>query len=102
MGIKNVFNDLASRDNYDEVMEYLTVAETQHAPRFEFDDAPEQLRELIAVAETPRGPERSAWLNDYAEKSWQVPDGEAEVLLAKDHLNAIRYVIGYLRMANAK
>ena len=102
MGIKSIFNDMASRDNYDEVMEYLAVAETQHAPRFEFDDAPEQLRELIAVAETPRGPKRSAWLNDYAEKSWQVPDGEAEVLLAEDHLNAIRYVNRYLRKANAK
>ena len=62
MGIKSIFNDMASRDNYDEVMEYLAVAETQHAPRFEFDDAPEQLRELIAVAETPRGPERSVYL----------------------------------------
>ena len=102
MGIKSIFSDMASRDNYDEVMEYLAVAETQHAPRFEFDDAPEQLRELIAVAETPRGPERSAWLNDYAAKSWQVPDGEAEVLLAEDHLNAIRYVNRYLRKANAK
>ena len=48
MGIKAYFDDLASRDNYDEVMEYLAVAETKHAPRFEFDDAPEQLRELIA------------------------------------------------------
>ena len=83
-------------------MEYLSVTETQHAPRFEFDDAPDALRELITVAETPRGPERSQWLNDYAEKSWEVPDGEAEVLLAKDHLNAIRYLNRYLRQANAK
>ena len=89
MGVKSLFNNLIARDNYDEVMEYLAVTETQHAPRFEFDNAPEQLRELIAVAETPRGPERSAWLNDYAEKSWQVPDGEAEVILPVDHLNAI-------------
>ncbi|MBR3426462.1 MAG: sugar transferase [Bacteroidales bacterium] len=102
MGLKSYFNSWASRDNYDEVMEYLAVAETQHAPRFEFDDAPEQLRELIAMAETPRSPERSQWLNDYAKKSWEVPDGEAEVLLAEDHLNAIRYVNRYLRKANAK
>jgi lipopolysaccharide/colanic/teichoic acid biosynthesis glycosyltransferase len=83
-------------------MEYLAVAETQHAPRFDFDNAPEQLRELIEVAETPRGPERSKWLNDYAEKSWAVPDGEAEVLFAQDHLNAIRHLNRYLRSANAK
>ena len=102
MGLKSYFNTWASRDNYDEVMEYLAVSEPQHAPRFEFDHAPEQLRELIAVAETPRSPERSAWLNDYAEKSWAVPDGEAEVLLAVDHLNTIRYVNRYLRKANAK
>ena len=102
MGVKSIFNDMVARDNYDEVMEYLAVTETQHAPRFEFDNAPEQLRELIAVAETPRGPERSKWLNDYAKKSWEVPDGEAEVLLAEDHLNAIRYVNRYLRKANAK
>ena len=96
------FSNIVARDNYDEVMEYLAVAETQHAPRFEFDNAPEQLRELIEVAETPRGPERSQWLNDYAEKSWAVPDGEAEVLLAKEHLNAIRYLNRYLREANKK
>ena len=93
---------MASRDNYDEVMEYLVVAETRHAPRFEFDDAPDELRELIEVAETPRSPERSQWLNDYARKSWSVPDGEAEVLFAEDHLNAIRYLNRYLRKANAK
>ena len=102
MGVKSFVNDMVARDNYDEVMDYLAVTETQHAPRFEFDDAPEQLRELIEVAETPRSPERSKWLNDYAEKSWAVPDGEAEVLLAVDHLNAIRYLNRYLRSANAK
>jgi len=102
MGIRSFFNGIIARDNYDEVMEYLAVTETQHAPRFEFDNAPEQLRELIAVAETPRSSERSQWLNDYAERSWSVPDGKAEVLLAADHLNAIRYLNRYLRRANAK
>ena len=102
MGLRSFFGNMIARDNYDEVMEYLAVTETQHAPRFEFDEAPEELRELIAVAETPRSQERSKWLNDYAEKSWQVPDGEAEVLLAKDHLNAIRYLNRYFRDANAK
>ena len=102
MGARSFFNDMIARDNYDDVMEYLAVAETQHAPRFEFDNAPEQLRELIEMAETPRSPERSQWLNDYAKKSWAAPDGEAEVLLAEDHLNAIRYLNRYLRKANAK
>ena len=102
MGVRSFFNDMIARDNYDEVMEYLAVTETQHAPMFEFAEAPDQLRELIEVAQTPRGPERSQWLNDYADKSWAVPDGEAEVLLSKDHLNAIRYLNRYLRRANAK
>jgi lipopolysaccharide/colanic/teichoic acid biosynthesis glycosyltransferase len=102
MRARSFFNDLVARDNYDDVMEYLAVAETQHAPKFEFDQAPEQLQELIKVAESPRGPERSKWLNDYAKESWSVPDGEAEVLLAEDHLNAIRYLNRYLRSANAK
>ncbi len=102
MGIRSFISKMIARDNYDEVMEYLAVTETQHAPRFEFDDAPEQLREMIAVAETPRCPERSKWLNDFAEKSWALPDGEVEVLLSKDHLNAIRYLNRYLREANAK
>lgn len=102
MGVRSFFSDMIARDDYDEVMKYLAVTETQHAPHFEFDDAPEQLRELIAVAETPRGPERSQWLNNYAEKSWAVPDGEAEVLLAEDHLNAVRHLNRYLRSANAK
>ena len=102
MGVRSFFNEIRARDNYEEVMEYLAVTETQHAPRFEFDEAPEKLRELVQVAETPRGPERSKWLNNYAEKSWEVPDGEAEVLLAKDHLNTIRYLNRYLREANVK
>ncbi len=102
MGVRSFFSDMIARDNYDEVMEYLAVTETQHAPRFNFGNAPEQLRELIAMAETPRGPERTQWLKDYAEKSWAVPDGEAEALLAEDHLNAIRYLNRYLRKANAK
>ena len=102
MGVRSFFSDLISRDNYDEVMEYLAVAETQHAPGFEFNNAPDQLRELIEVAETARGPERSKWLNDYAAMSWALPDGEAEVLLAEDHLNAVRFLNRYLRQANAK
>ena len=102
MGIRAYFSDWASRDNYDEVMEYLAVTETQHAPMFEFDEAPEELRELIAMAEMPRSPERSQWLNDFAKKTWAVPDGEAEILFAEDHLNAIRHLNHYLRRANAK
>lgn len=102
MGVRSFFSNMIARDNYDEVMEYLAVAETQHAPRFDFDEAPEQLRELIAVAEQPRGPQRTAWLNDFAAKSWAAPDGEAEFLMAEEHLNAIRYLNRYLRKANAK
>ena len=102
MGLRSIISNWAARDNYEEVIEYLAVTETRHAAHFEFADAPDELRELIEMAERPRGPERSKWLNEYAEKSWQVPDGEAEVLLAKDHLNAIRYVNNYFRNANAK
>ena len=102
MGLRSFISDMIARDNYDEVMEYLAVTETQHAPMFEFADAPEQLRELIDVAEGDRCETRSKWLNEYAEASWDVPDGEAEVLLAKDHLNAVRYLNRYLRAANAK
>ena len=102
MGIRSFISNMIARDNYDEVMEYLAVTETQHAPRFEFDQAPEQLCELISVAETPRSPERSKWLNDFAEKTWAVPDGEAEVLLAKEHLNAVRHLNQCLCKANKK
>ena len=102
MGLRSFFSDMIARDNYDEVMEYLAVTETQHAPMFEFDHAPEQLRELIEIAQTPRGPERSQWLNDFADKAGALPDGEAEVLLAKDHLNAVRHLNSFLRSANAK
>lgn len=102
MGIRSYFSSMISRDNYDEVMKYLSVAETQHAPMFDFDNAPAELKELIDVAETPRSPERSKWLNEYASKSWSVPDGEAEILLAQRHLNAVRYLNRYLRQANHK
>ena len=102
MGLRKYISDMIACDNYEEVMEYLTSYEPRHAPKFDFDEAPEQLRELIEVAETPRGPERSKWLNEYAEKTWSVPNGEAEVLLAEEHLNAIRHLNRYLRDANAK
>lgn len=102
MGIRSFISNMIARDNYDEVMEYLAVTETQHAPMFEFDNAPEQLRELISMAEMPRSAERSQWLNDYADKAWALPDGEVEVLLAKDHLNVVRYLNRFLRSANAK
>ena len=83
MGVRKFISNMIARDNYDEVMEYLAVTETQHAPMFEFDNAPEQLRELIAVAETPRSPERSQWLNDYADKSWALPDGELNLRFSR-------------------
>lgn len=102
MGIRSFFNNMIARDNYDEVMKYLAVSETQHAPRFDFDKAPDQLAELIAVAKTPLSPERSAWLNDYSEKAWACDDGEAEVLFVNDRLNVLRYVNRHLRAANKK
>ena len=102
MGLRSFINDITSRDNYEEVMEYLSATETKHAPRFDFDDAPDQLRELIEVGKSPLGPERSKWLNDFVVKSWQAPDGEAEVLFAEDYLNGIRYLNRYLRKANQK
>ena len=102
MGVKAYINKLTGRDNYDEVIEYLSQSETKHAPAFDFEHAPEALRELIEHARLPRGEERSAWLNDFVKKSWDVPDGTAEVLLAGAHLNVIRYVNRYMRKANAK
>ena len=91
-----------SRDNYEEVMEYLSLDEPKHAPVFDFEHAPDELVDLIAHCLEPRGEERSKWLNDYAAQTWSIPDGEAKVLFAEDHLNAIRYVNRYLRRANAK
>ena len=102
MGLRERLNMLTSRDNYDEVMEYLSSYETKHAPLFDFEHAPVELRELIAYAFQPRSEERSKWLNDFSANTWSVPDGEAKVLLAEDHLNAIRYVNRYMREANAK
>jgi lipopolysaccharide/colanic/teichoic acid biosynthesis glycosyltransferase len=102
MDRRSIFSSLVSRDDYDEVIKYLSVMETRHAPRFDFEDVPSELKELMEMAGTPRGEERSKFLNDYAAKSWQVPDGEAEVLFAEDHLNAIPHLNAYLRKANAK
>lgn len=102
MGLRERLSIWASRDNYDDVMEYLSSYETKHAPVFDFEHAPIELCELIAHAFQPRGEERSKWLNDFAEKSWSAPDGEAKVLLAENHLNTIRYVNRYMRMANEK
>lgn len=83
-------------------MEYLSRAETRYAPKFNLVDAPQELRDLMYWAYMPRGEERSNYLNEFVKKSWSVPDGEAEVLLAEDHLNKIRYINRYLREANRK
>ena len=83
-------------------MEYLKVTETKHAAHYDMSNAPDDLKELVRVAYTPRSPERTEWLKDFSKKSWEVPDGEAEILLAEEHLNAIRYLNRYLRQANAK
>ncbi len=99
---KEFYNGKSRRYNYDKMMKHLIVSETRHAPTFDFDHAPDELQELIQVAKQPRGPERSKWLNDFAANSWKVPDGEANVLFAEDHLNAIRYLNRYLREANKK
>ena len=90
------------REEYEAVARYLSIKELKHAPEFNLLEAPEQLRQLMYWAYMPRGPERSDFLNNFAKTSWEVPDGEAEVLLAEDHLNAIRHVNRYLRSANYK
>lgn len=87
---------------YDKMMKRLIATETRHAPQFDFEQAPEELQELIRVSLSPVGPERSQWLNNYAAETWSVPDGEAKVLLAEDYLNAVRYLNRYFRKANAK
>ena len=102
MVINRIIKEMIGRDDYEVEMKSLAIEEPKHAPRFDFDDAPDELRELIAVAKVPRSEERSRWLNEYAEKTWQVPDGEAEVLLSQEHMNAVRYLNRYLRRANAK
>ena len=102
MGLRERLSIWASRDNYDEVMEYLSVDETKHAPVFDYEHAPDELRDLISHAFLPRSEERSKWLNEFSADSWSVPDGEAKVLLAENHLNAIRYVNRYMRKANEK
>lgn len=90
------------RYDYDRVVAKVAYSEARHAPIFDASQAPAELRELIAICQNPRGPERSQWLNDYVVKSWSVPDGEAELLLSAEHLNNTRYINRYLRKANAK
>lgn len=96
------FKELTYREDSDAAMKYLASAETQYAPDFNMLEAPIELQKLFYYAYMPRGEERSKYLNDFVERNWALPDGEAEVLLAKDHLNAIRYVNRYLREANQK
>ena len=98
----SLLKKLTYRENFDTALEYLSKVETKYAPEFNMVTAPQQLRDLMYWAFMPRGQERSDYLNTFAEQCWEVPDGEAEVILAKDHLNAIRYVNRYLRAANHK
>lgn len=98
----SLFKDLVYREDFQSALEYLQYNEVKHAPKFDMVGAPEELQELMQMAYMPRSKERSKWLNDYVEHCWSAPDGQAEVLLAEDHLNVIRYVNRYLRKANAK
>ena len=100
--IVGLFKGLTYRENYEEAIAYLSNDEPKHSPKFDMVSAPVELQELISKAYLPRSEERSKWLNDFAVRCWEVPDGEADVLLAEDHLNAIRYVNRYLRKANDK
>ena len=59
MGLRERLSIWASRDNYDDVMEYLSSYETKHAPVFDFEHAPIELCELIAHAFQPRGEEHT-------------------------------------------
>lgn len=102
MSIRKYFGKWIGRDDYDEVMEYLSLSESKYSPSLDMESLPSELVELMDCARRPRGKERSEWLNNYAAKTWSAPDGEANVLLAEDHLNAIRYVNRYLRRANQK
>lgn len=96
------FKRFIYQEDYESAMRYLARTETRHAPKLDMDQLPVELQEVMRVAYMPRGEERSRWLNDFAKRTWEVPDGEAEVLLAKEHLNAIRYLNRYLREANKK
>lgn len=98
----SLLKKLTYREDFEAAMKYLASTETKHAPQFNMVAAPVELQELMITAFKPRGKDRSQWLNDYVDRCWKVPDGEAEVLLAEDHLNAIRYVNRYLRSANSK
>lgn len=97
-----LFKKLTYREDIDAVTKYLANRELEHAPEFHILDAPVELQELLYWAYMPRGEQRSKFLNDFVTRSWAQPDHEAEVLLAEDHLNAIRYVNRYLRKANKK
>ena len=88
------------REDYDAVMKYLTLTEPKYAPEFNMVEAPPELQELMYWAYMPRSERRSKFLNDFVERNWAKPDGTVEVLLAKDHLNAIRHMNQHLSEAN--
>lgn len=97
-----IFKELTYREDFDEVTKYLSLTELKHAPKFNMVEAPTELQELMYWAYMPRSERRSNFLNDFVERNWSKPDGEAEVLLAEDHLNSIRHINQYLRDANKK
>lgn len=90
------------RYDYERLVAMIAHSEARYAPKFDVSQASPELQELLEVCQQPRGPERSQWLNDFVEKSWSVPDGEAEILVSEEHLNKTRYINRYLRQANAK
>lgn len=98
----SLFKNLTYNEDNDSVARYLAARELKHAPEFNMAEAPKELQELMYWAYMPRGEERSKFLNEFAARTWEVPDGECEVLFAKEHLNAVRYVNRYLREANRK
>ncbi len=98
----SVFKGLTYRDNYEEAMAYLSQEETKHALSFDFENPPEELRDLIAKVMEPRSVERSKWLNGYAARCANFDEGQAWIVLSEEHLNNLRYLNRYLRKVNEK
>ena len=97
------FKKLTYREDYESAMRYLRKDETKHAPEFDMSSAPADLQELMHIAEDePLGEERYQKMVEFRDRSWSVPDGEAEVLLAEESLNILRYVNRHLRKCNEK
>ena len=82
----SLFKQLTYREDSDVVAKFLANTVLKYAPEFNMVEAPAELQELVYWAYMPQGEQRNRYYEEFVERNWAKPDGEAEVLAPKEEM----------------